>query len=99
MIVCHGGMNTVLEPLAAGLPMVVMPLAFEQSAIAARLRACRSRPGAELAGLGPACSRRPIAEVRETPSFRRARRSGSARDATKRAARRRAADLIEAALA
>ncbi len=37
LMVCHGGMNTVLEPLAAGLPMVVMPLAFEQSAIAARL--------------------------------------------------------------
>jgi zeaxanthin glucosyltransferase len=37
LVVCHGGMNTVLEPLAAGLPMVVMPLAFEQSAVAARL--------------------------------------------------------------
>jgi zeaxanthin glucosyltransferase len=37
LMVCHGGMNTVLEPLAAGLPLVVMPLAFEQSAIAARL--------------------------------------------------------------
>lgn len=37
LVVCHGGMNTVLDPLARGLPLVVMPLAFEQSAIAARL--------------------------------------------------------------
>lgn len=37
LIVCHGGMNSVLDPLAAGVPMVVMPLAFEQGAIAARM--------------------------------------------------------------
>lgn len=36
MVVCHAGMNSVLDPLAAGLPMVLMPLAFEQGAIAAR---------------------------------------------------------------
>ena len=35
--VLHGGLNTVLDALAAQTPMVVMPLAFEQPAIAARL--------------------------------------------------------------
>lgn len=38
LTICHGGMNTVLDSLAAGIPVVVMPLAFEQSAIAARIR-------------------------------------------------------------
>jgi zeaxanthin glucosyltransferase len=96
LVVCHGGMNSVLEPLAAGLPMVVMPLAFEQSAVAARL---------EHAGVARALSRRTsvrrladaIAEVRTTPGFREGaaavrlemRDSGGVS---------RAADLIEAAL-
>lgn len=68
MVVCHGGINTVLEPLAAGLTMVVMPLAFEQPAIAARL---------EHAGVARVLSRRAsatrlaeaIREVRSDPSF------------------------------
>ena len=35
--VTHGGLNTVLDALAAGVPQIVMPLAFEQGAIAARV--------------------------------------------------------------
>ena len=35
--ILHGGLNTVLDALAAGVPMVLVPLAFEQSAIAARV--------------------------------------------------------------
>ena len=37
LAVLHGGFNTVLDALATRTPMVVMPLAFEQPAIAARL--------------------------------------------------------------
>jgi zeaxanthin glucosyltransferase len=36
-VVTHGGMNTVLDAAAAGVPTVVVPLAFEQAAIAARV--------------------------------------------------------------
>lgn len=35
--VVHGGLNTVLDALAAGVPMVVAPIAFEQPATAARV--------------------------------------------------------------
>ena len=35
--VTHGGLNTVLDALAAGVPLVVVPLAFEQAAIGARV--------------------------------------------------------------
>ena len=96
MVVCHGGINTVLEPLAAALPMVVMPLAFEQPAIAARL---------EHAGVARVLSRRSsagklanaIAEVRARPSFRERARAAQQemRDA---GGVSRAADLIEAKL-
>ena len=51
--VLHGGLNTVLDALALGVPLVVVPLAFEQGAIAARVARSgsgrifqRFRPGA-----------------------------------------------------
>ncbi len=69
MVVCHAGMNSVLDPLAAGLPMVLMPLAFEQGAVSAR---------AEHAGVAKVLSPRTsvrgltdaIAEVRREPRYR-----------------------------
>lgn len=96
MVVCHGGINTVLEPLAAGLPMVVMPLAFEQPAIAARL---------EHAGVARTLSRRSsaraiaaaISEVRGDPRFRE-RAKAVQSDMARAGGVVRAADLIEASL-
>lgn len=35
--IVHGGFNTVLDALAAGVPMVALPLAFEQPGTAARI--------------------------------------------------------------
>lgn len=69
MVVSHAGMNSVLDPAAVGLPMVLMPLAFEQGAVAAR---------AEHAGvarvLSPRASVRSLAaaigEVRNDPRYR-----------------------------
>lgn len=96
MMVSHGGMNSVLEPLANGLPMVVMPLAFEQSATAARLEqagvARTVGPGASARRLA-----RAIGQVRRDPGFRK--RAGAVRLEMRAAGGvRRAADLIEAAL-
>jgi zeaxanthin glucosyltransferase len=96
LVVCHGGMNSVLEPLAAGLPMVVIPLAFEQSAVAARL---------ERAGVARAVGRRSserrlaraIDEVRTNPAYRE--RAGAVRrEISEAGGVARAAGLIEAAL-
>lgn len=36
-VVCHGGHNTVCETLTAGLPMVVVPIAYDQSHVAGRV--------------------------------------------------------------
>lgn len=38
VVITHGGLNTVLEALAEGKPMVVIPLAYDQPAVAARLK-------------------------------------------------------------
>lgn len=96
MVVCHGGMNSVLEPLAAGLPMVVVPLAFEQSAVAARLE----HSGVARA-LSPRASGRRLAEaieeVRANPSYR-ARAEAVRTEIGEAGSVGRAAGLIESAL-
>lgn len=36
-VICHGGHNTVCETLTYGLPMVVIPIAYDQSHVAGRI--------------------------------------------------------------
>jgi UDP:flavonoid glycosyltransferase YjiC (YdhE family) len=72
--ILHGGFNTVLDALAAGLPIVAVPLAFEQPATAARLArvgaACVVSPkDAGGGGLEPALRR-----VLTNPAYRQAAR-------------------------
>lgn len=37
LAITHGGLNTVMDALAAGRPMLVLPLAFDQPGVAARV--------------------------------------------------------------
>jgi zeaxanthin glucosyltransferase len=37
-VVTHGGLNTVMDAIAAATPMLVMPIAFDQPGVAARVR-------------------------------------------------------------
>ena len=72
--ILHGGFNTVLDALAAGIPIVAVPLAFEQPATAARLKrigAARvvSPAKAGTGGLEPA-----LRSVLNDPQYRRAAR-------------------------
>ena len=39
LVITHGGLNTVLESLSEGVPMVAVPLANDQPGVAARLKA------------------------------------------------------------
>lgn len=97
MVVCHAGMNSVLDTVAASLPMVVMPLAFEQPGIAARV--AHAKAGKVL---GPRGSARAlaatIAEVRSVPSYR-TRAKALAAEIRAAGGVGRAAGLIEAKLA
>jgi MGT family glycosyltransferase len=72
--ILHCGFNTVLDALAAGIPIVAVPIAFEQPATAARLvhvgAACVVSPAdAGRGGLEPA-----LRHVLAKPGYRRAAR-------------------------
>lgn len=54
LLVTNGGLNTVLDGAAAGVPMLVIPIAFEQGAIGARVAH---------AGIGRVLSRRRLARL------------------------------------
>ena len=70
LLITHAGLNTVMDGLAAGVPMLAMPIAFDQPGIAARLVRC----GAGIR-LAPAASRRAIERAVRTllgdPQYRR----------------------------
>jgi zeaxanthin glucosyltransferase len=94
--VCHGGLNTVLDALAAGVPLVVVPLAFEQGAIAARVE--RSGAGVVIPRrrLTAASAAAALREVLSDASYRE--RAEALRDEIASAGGvARAADLIESA--
>lgn len=96
MVVSHAGMNSVLDPLAVGLPMVLMPLAFEQGAVAARAEhagvARMLSPRAPVRSLAAA-----IGEVRSEPRYR-ARAAALRAEIAASGGTARAAQLIESTL-
>ncbi len=95
--VLHGGLNTILDACAQGVPIVVVPIAFEQAAIGRRV---------EQAGAGLTVSRRlttatglakAIRRVMDDPQFASA--AGRLRDEIAGSGgTRQAADLVETAL-
>ena len=96
LVITHAGFNTVIDALDLGVPMIAIPLAFEQPATAARL----ARAGvAEV--LSPRFSERSLREaitkMLGDPSYRENSRRLAAEIAAAGGAAR-AADLIEALL-
>ncbi len=98
LAILNGGLNTVLDALAAGVPLVVVPIAFEQGAIAARV---------ERAGAGRAVPRRFLSADRlaraarlvlEQPSYAAAARRLRA-EISAAGGVRLAADIVEAVAA
>jgi zeaxanthin glucosyltransferase len=97
LVVTHAGFNTVIETLTEGLPMVALPLAFDQPAVAARI----ARAGVGIAIKPHKASRRTLEEAIEAvltePSYR-ARSAILANEIAHAGGAIRAADLIEAHL-
>jgi zeaxanthin glucosyltransferase len=94
----HGGMNTVMQSLACGVPMVAIPMAHDQPAIAARL----ARTGAGIVMAPQQASaervRASIERVLADPQYRNA--AALLRDAIVRSGGvERAADIVEHCLA
>jgi len=92
----HGGFNTVLDALAAGVPMAVHPLAFEQPGTAARI----ARSGAGIVSRGRLTRgklRRTLTALLEQMSYRTAAQH-LAQEISGLGGASHAADLIEEAL-
>lgn len=69
LTVTHGGLNTVLDSLSCGVPMVVVPVTYEQPAIAARV--CRIGAGEmmRLSGIDPQALRARISQMMSEGSY------------------------------
>jgi MGT family glycosyltransferase len=97
VVVTHAGMNTTIEALSAGVPMVLVPITNDQPAVAKRVELLGAGLRVPLAKLDAARLRTAIATVLDDPAYRAAARSQ--RDSIKAAGGvGRAADLIEGAL-
>lgn len=94
LVITHAGVNTVLESLSEGVPMVAVPLGNDQPGVAARLRA---------RGAGLVIPRRSLTAARLRKAVLLALHDASYRDSAQSLQRaiqnidgpRRAADLIE----
>lgn len=71
--IIHGGYNSTIDAVAAGVPMITVPLAFEQGAIAARVE--RAGLGRTVGAIGPSLSQRialALGDVLDDPAVKRA---------------------------
>lgn len=66
----HAGLNTVLDALSFGVPIIAVPIAFEQPAIASRLAWCGAGCVVPLAKLSPARLRKAILQVLKNVEYR-----------------------------
>lgn len=97
-VITHAGPNTVLETLMEGVPMVAIPIAHDQPAVAARLARLHIAEVLSLRGLSAEKIRAAVISLLSDPQYREsAKRIG----AIVRSLRgpQQAADIIEAALA
>jgi zeaxanthin glucosyltransferase len=97
LVVTHAGFNTVMEALTEGLPMVALPLAFDQPAVGARI--ARAKVGEVVKPRAATAARlyEAIARVLDSPSYR-ARAEVIQTEIKAAGGVARAADLIEARL-
>jgi zeaxanthin glucosyltransferase len=72
LAVTHAGLNTVLEALGTGLPMVAVPVTNEQPGIAARVAWVGAGEAITLKHLTPQMLRSAVVRVRSNPSYRAA---------------------------
>lgn len=70
LVITHGGLNTVLDALSQGVPLLALPIAFEQPAIAARIRWLGVGDFLPLRDLNPQRLQQRILEVLGESSYR-----------------------------
>src|SRR5262249_30978216 len=96
LTISHGGLNTALESLAQGVPMVVLPVAYDQPGVGARVEWSGVGLSIPVGRLTPDRLRDAVRIVLDDPAYRqRAARLQSSIEAAD--GLNRAADVIEAA--
>jgi MGT family glycosyltransferase len=70
MVITHGGSNTVFEALMEGKPMVAVPLAHDQPAVAARLARLRIAEVLPVMRLTVSKIHRAVTKVLSDPTYR-----------------------------
>lgn len=97
MVITHAGMNTTLESLAQGLPMVALPITNEQPGIAARIRHAGVGEWLPIRGLRPGRLRALVERVLTDPGYRR-RASSCAAQLARESGLSRAGEILEQAM-
>ncbi len=72
LMITHAGLNSTLESLSHGVPLVAVPITFEQPAIAARIRGTGVGDFITASQVTPARLRAKILQVLYTTNFRQA---------------------------
>jgi zeaxanthin glucosyltransferase len=94
LTITHAGLNTVLDSLANGVPLVAVPITYEQPAIARRLEWTGAGRSIPLGGLRPEPLREAARAVLEQEGYRAAARKVA--DAIRSAGgAQKAADIVE----
>jgi len=70
MVITHGGPNTVFEALMEGKPMIAIPLAHDQPAVAARLARLKIAEVLPVMRLSASRIRRAVVQLLRDPSYR-----------------------------
>lgn len=94
LVITHAGLNTTLEALACGLPMVALPIANEQPGIAARIKHAGAGEWLSIRGLNPPKLRAMVEKIHRSPSYRESAQN-CARQIEQDGGLGRAAEIIE----
>jgi zeaxanthin glucosyltransferase len=97
LVVTHGGLNTVLEALSNGVPMLVIPIANDQPGVGARVQWTGAGEVIPVKQISKEKLRRAVCAVLRDPGYRRAARRLQASIADTNGLER-AADIVEQAL-
>jgi MGT family glycosyltransferase len=69
-VICHGGMNTVSEALAHGLPLVIAPIRHDQPVVAAQVTRAGAGIRVPFSRVRPAQLREALVTILDDPSYR-----------------------------
>ena len=70
LVITHGGLNSTLESLALGVPLVAIPVIDDQPGVAERIRWAGVGAAVPIRELTPQALTRSINRVLRTPSYR-----------------------------